>query len=174
MVALVVRARRETLLRAHSRRLRREDLEDCFGQAALELVVRARQGMPFRSRAHIAHVLEQRFLSRIYDRRRALSGRSDAQTTFEHALAAGLFSDDEPQVADPRAEIEQIVELRLELARLRLLASQLTPDQRLVLACQVSLQWGSDEFCARFGWSREKYRKVAQRARARLKRLAAA
>jgi hypothetical protein len=29
------------------------------------------------------------------------------------------------------------------------------------------------EFCRRFGWSKEKYRKVAQRARARLRELLA-
>jgi hypothetical protein len=30
---------------------------------------------------------------------------------------------------------------------------------------------GRGEFCERYGWSHEKYRKVAQRARARLRRL---
>ena len=57
---------------------------------------------------------------------------------------------------------------------MRALAQHLTPDQRLVLACQVGLQMDRvTEFCARFGWSGEKYRKVAQRARARLRELMA-
>jgi hypothetical protein len=34
------------------------------------------------------------------------------------------------------------------------------------------MQMDAEEFCRRFGWSREKYRKVAQRGRARLRRLA--
>ncbi len=42
-----------------------------------------------------------------------------------------------------------------------------------MLACQVDLDMSSAEFCARFGWSREKFHTVAQRARARLKTLVA-
>lgn len=172
MVALVVQARRTTLLRRHGRRLRHEDLEDCFGQAALELVARAREGAPFNGTAHVAYLLEQRFLSRVHDRRRALAGRSDTQAIFEDALATGLFSEEEPQVIDPRAEPERIVEGRLELQRLSDLACKLSEEQQLVLACQTSLQWGSKEFCERFGWTPAKYRKVGQRARARLRLLA--
>ena len=56
-------ARREMLLRAHRFRLRREDLEDAYGQATLELMQRARRGEAFASRAHILNALEQRFLS---------------------------------------------------------------------------------------------------------------
>jgi hypothetical protein len=42
-----------------------------------------------------------------------------------------------------------------------------------VLASQVALQMPAAEFCLRFGWSSEKYRKVAQRGRARLRTLLA-
>ena len=62
---------------------------------------------------------------------------------------------------------------RDEVRRLRELADELTADQRLVLACQVALDMDCQEFCARFGWSAEKFRKVAQRARARLRVLVA-
>lgn len=170
-MALVVRAQRERLLSVHRRRLRREDLEDCFSQAALELVVRAREGAPLLSTLHISRVLEQRFVSRIQDRRRALEGRSTTQATFEHALADGLFSGAEEQVLDRRIEVDELVELRLELRRIGGLLLALSPDQRLVLASQIYLQIDCAEFCARFGWSPEKYRKVAQRARARLREL---
>jgi hypothetical protein len=45
----------------------------------------------------------------------------------------------------------------------------------LVLASQVGLPLLSTrDFCRRFGWSHEKYRKVAQRARRRLRALMAA
>jgi DNA-directed RNA polymerase specialized sigma24 family protein len=66
--------------------------------------------------------------------------------------------------------------LRHDLARLERLAREhLTRDQRLVLAWQVGLPLLSTrEFCRRFGWSQEKYRKVAQRARTRLRALMAA
>ena len=43
-VALVARAKRDVLLRAHRHRLRREDLEDCYSQATLELLTNARAG----------------------------------------------------------------------------------------------------------------------------------
>lgn len=46
-VALVARAKREVLLRVHRRRLRPEDLEDCFSQATLELIAAARRGGAF-------------------------------------------------------------------------------------------------------------------------------
>jgi hypothetical protein len=55
-VALVARAKREVLLRAYRHRLRPEDLEDCFGQAALELVAQARKGGAFSSRMHVANI----------------------------------------------------------------------------------------------------------------------
>jgi DNA-directed RNA polymerase specialized sigma24 family protein len=170
-VALVARAKRELLLRVHRHRLRREDLEDCYSQAVLELVAHARRGGRFASRRHLANVLEQRFLSRIGDRRRALSGRSPMQAALERALPLDCEARDTVEVVDTRAELETLVMLRHELERLRTHAQQLTPDQRLIIACQVGLQMSRGEFCTRFGWSPEKYRKVAQRARARLRRL---
>ncbi len=168
-VALVARAKRELLLRAHRHRLRGEDLEDCYSQATLELLVWVRAGRGFSGRAHLANVLEQRFVSRVRDRRRALSGRSPLCAALEQALPLGLDGDREVDVADPRAEIHLQVTRRLELERVLELATGLSPDQRLVLACQVALGIERAEFCARFGWSFEKYRKVAQRGRARLR-----
>ncbi len=171
LVALVVGARREILLRVHRRRLRREDLEDSLSQASLELVVQARRGAVFSDAAHVARMLEQRFLSRVQDRRRAIEGRSPAHAAFELALADGLFEDSEDEVADPRAEVEALVERRIELQRIGSLMGSLTADQRLVLESQLYTQIDVEELCERLGWSYEKYRKVAQRARARLRRL---
>lgn len=170
-VALVLDAKRHALLNAHRHRLRRDDLEECLSQAALELVVRARQGVHFASDTHIARTLEQRFLSRINDRRRAIEGRSTAHAELEHAIGGGLFDGAQEQVADPRADVESLVLLRLELDRLARLAAQLSGDQRLVLRSQLC---GIEcaEFCASVGWSPEKYRKVARRARVRLRMLA--
>lgn len=170
-MALVVGARREILLRVHGRRLRREDLEDCFSQASLELVVQARRGGSFSDAAHVARMLEHRFLSRVQDRRRAIEGRSPADAGFELALADGFFDDAGEEVADPRAEVEAVVERRLELQRIDSLMALLSADQRLVLESQLHGQIDGKELCAMLGWSYEKYRKVAQRARARLRRL---
>jgi DNA-directed RNA polymerase specialized sigma24 family protein len=124
---------------------------------------------------HVGNVLEQRFVSRINDRRRALSGRSPMQTALEGALSLGAPSEEEVEIADIRAQPEALVMLRYELSRLeRLAREQLTRDQRLVLACQIGLPLLTPrEFCGRFGWSEEKYRKVAQRGRMRLRRLMA-
>lgn len=168
----MARAKRELLLRVHRHRLRKEDLEDCYGQATLELVAHARRGGRFSSRAHLANVLEQRFVSRIRDRRRALAGRSPMQAALELAMSLDACEHDQVEIVDVRAELETLVMLRQDLRRVSSLARQLTPDQRLVLASQVGGQLRRD-FCRLHNWSPEKYRKVAQRARARLKALLA-
>jgi DNA-directed RNA polymerase specialized sigma24 family protein len=172
-VALVARARRELLLRAHRHRLRREDLEDCYSQATLELVADARRGASFPSRRALETAIERRFVSRIQDRRRALSGRSPIQAALERSLSLAVMSEQDVDVVDARAELETLVIARLELRRVEALIGELTPDQRLILISQVALGMARAEFCRRYGWSPEKYRKVAQRARARLGRLMA-
>ena len=169
----MVSGRRELLLRVHRHRLRPQDLEDCYSQATLELLVHARAGGRFASRRHIANALEQRFLSRIHDQRRALSGRSPMQAALETAASLSPREEEEIDIADARAELEKLVILRQELRRIQVHARSLTPEQRLVIACQIALQMPPGEFCARHGWSLEKYRKVAQRARARLRALQA-
>jgi DNA-directed RNA polymerase specialized sigma24 family protein len=174
-MALVAQARRELLLRAHRHRLSKEDLEDCYSQATLELLAQARGGgvaVVFSTRAHMANVLEQRFVSRIQDRRRALRGRSPAQAALNNALPLGDGRDG-IEVADVRAEIERLVMLRMDLRSLGKIIHDLTPDQRLVLISSADSGMECTEFCRRFGWSKEKYRKVAQRARARLRELLA-
>jgi DNA-directed RNA polymerase specialized sigma24 family protein len=171
-VALVARARRELLLRAHRHRLRAEDLEDCYSQATLELVAYTRRGGRFASRLHLANTLEQRFVSRIRDRRRALSGRSPMQAALEAAMPLDCAAEKQIDIVDVRAELEALVILRHDLRRVRALAQQLSADQRLVLAAQLG-QISRADFCRLHGWSPEKYRKVAQRARARLSSLMA-
>jgi len=171
-VALVSRAKRDVLLRAHRFRLRYEDLEDCYSQATLELLGRARRGAAFASRVHLARVLEQRFVSRIHDRRRAISGRSAIEAALEGAAPlASTPQDGQLDIADAHIGVEQLVILRQELATIGALGAALSADQRLVLASQLHLQMRPGEFCRRYGWSSEKYRKVAQRARARLRQL---
>jgi DNA-directed RNA polymerase specialized sigma24 family protein len=170
-VALVARAKRAGLLRAYRHSLRGEDLEDCYSQATLELLASVRAGRRFSGHAHLANALEQRFASRVRDRRRALSGRSPLQAALEGALPLATPGSREVEVQDLRAEVHPLVTRRLELERVPALARGLTPDQRLVVACQVALEMDRAEFCGRFGWSFEKYRKVAQRARARLRAL---
>jgi DNA-directed RNA polymerase specialized sigma24 family protein len=172
-VALVATAKRELLLQANRYRLRREDLEDCFSQATLELIAHARRGGVFADRSHLGNVLELRFMSRVRDRRRALGGRSPAQAALETAMSLGCAGIEETAIVDRRAELERLVILREDLRRIESLARRLTPDQRLVLASQLG-PIGCRDFCAQFGWTPEKYRKVAQRARARLRRLMAA
>ncbi|HTY96812.1 MAG TPA: hypothetical protein VMB91_07205 [Solirubrobacteraceae bacterium] len=174
-VALVAHARRDLLLRAHRFRLRREDLEDCYSQATLELIANARRGGRFAGPVHLARVLEQRFVSRIQDRRRAVSGRSSTQAALETAVPiAGTPEEGQLDIPDRGPGVEQLVMLRLELRAVRELLPSLSPDQRLVLASQVGGLSAAGEFCSQHGWSAAKYRKVAQRARARLRELLAA
>jgi DNA-directed RNA polymerase specialized sigma24 family protein len=197
-VARIAAAKREVLLNVHRGRLGREDLEDCFSQATLELVARARaRDRAFDGDGHILNALEQKFLSRISDRRRAVAGRSPIEAELYRALRQGPGGDGgggrgapgdgdgdegprarcerQEQLAmrpDPRGDVAERQQVRHEVRRLRELADELTKDQRLVLACQVWLDMDCVEFCARFGWSPAKFRKVAQRARARLRTLA--
>jgi hypothetical protein len=87
LVAHVSALKRDVLLRVHRHRLGFEDLEDCYSQATLELVSLARtRARAFQGEAHVANALEQRFLSRIADRRRALSGRSPIAAVTQAAL----------------------------------------------------------------------------------------
>lgn len=163
-------ARRELLLRVHRHRLRREDLEDCYSQATLELLLRARAGATYASRRHLANTLEQRFLSRALDRRRAISGRSPMQAALETAVSVGAAEEPSLHIVDARAHPEQVVLGREELRELGSIAQQLTLDQRLVLLCEAGLlPIDAPELCRRMGWSAEKYRKLAQRARARVR-----
>ncbi len=170
-VAAVAAAKREVLLRVHRHRLRREDLEDAYAQATLELVLLARKGRPFASRAHLANSLEQRFLARVQDRRRAVSGRSPIAAALEGAVPFGA-GEDGIEIPDERADPLRVAIARDELARMRGHLSALTTDQRLLLESQLSDITG-EELCASQGWTREKYRKVAQRARARMRSLMA-
>lgn len=172
-VALVARSRRERLLATHRHRLTREDLEDCYSQATLELLTRASHGEAFASHAHIAHALDQRLLSRIHDRRRALSGRSPIEAAIATALPLAANEGGGVEVADARADVERLALLRHDLRRVSQVSRELSSDQRLVLASQLSYDMGCGEFCRTHGWSAEKYRKVAQRARAQLTQLLA-
>jgi DNA-directed RNA polymerase specialized sigma24 family protein len=172
-VALVARAKRELLLRVHRHRLRREDLEDAYSQATFELIANARNGIRFSSRLHLANVIEQRFLSRVHDRRRALSGRSPMQAALEGSISLGGLEQAAIEIVDVRADPEKLAILRQELRAVQANARELTADQQLALSCQIGLQMERAEFCRRFNWSEEKYRKVLQRARNRLRELMA-
>jgi DNA-directed RNA polymerase specialized sigma24 family protein len=177
-IAAVACARRDLLLGVHRHRLRREDLEDCYSQASLELIAHARRGGAFAGRAHIANALELRLLSRIRDRRRALGGRSPLQAALEQAVPLADCDtrdgvDAGVQVTDARACVETQVLARDDLRAIGRALRELTADQRLVLTSQLADET-CDACCSRLGWSREKYRKVAQRARAHLRRSIAA
>lgn len=163
-------AHRGLLLRVHRRRLRPEDLEDCYSQATLELIAHVRAGGLFASRPHIANALELRFVSRARDRRRALSGRSPIQTALEQAERLGTIAGEGIEIVDQSAAIDAKLILREDLRQLRRFVGLLSADQRRVLASQVGGE-SCAQFCSHNGWSREKYRKVAQRARARLRAL---
>ena len=138
-------------VRVHRHRLGFEDLEDCFSQATLELVMRARtRARAFQnSEGHIANALEQRFLSRISDRRRALSGRSPIEAATQAALRRPDDQDGGPEgsslasIPDPAADVAGRIAGRDDVGRLRELADELTADQRLVLACRWRSTWSA-------------------------------
>jgi hypothetical protein len=172
-VAVVARDKRALLLRVHAHQLAREDLEDCYGQAVLELVAHVRAGGVYETRSHVGHALELRFDSRVRDRRRALSGRSPMQAALRDAVPLAGLGDDRIAIADRHADVEERVMLRHDLRRIELLARELSSDQQLALACELGLEASREQLCHCFGWSPAKYSKVAQRARTRLRRLMA-
>jgi DNA-directed RNA polymerase specialized sigma24 family protein len=167
-VAQIADARRDRMLRIHRRRLRWQDLEDCYSQATLELVARSRRS-PFASAGHVENALEQKFLSRIEDKRRAIGGRSSIEAALARSVPVDAPEHGGGDLEDRRAAVEQQVIARTELRQVREVISELSRDQQLVLASQVCVDMGVSEFCARYGWSVEKYRKVAQRARTKLR-----
>ena len=168
-VAGVAIASWHRLLRIHHHRLKRADLEDCLGQATLELLAAAQRGRHFANADAIRAALEQRFQSRIIDRHRALGGRSPITASLHHAAALDTVTDAVVTAGgDPLACVLE----REQLARITSALSQLTCDQRLVLRSQLDGRERPAQFCVRHGWSVEKYRKTAQRARAKLRRLA--
>jgi DNA-directed RNA polymerase specialized sigma24 family protein len=177
MVALVACERRELLLAVHRHRLRREELEDCYSQATLELLLRAGRPERFASGEHIANALEQRLCSRIQDRRRALAGRSPIEAATARALPIcacdARAGGSARGLVDERADVERIALLREELDRIARFSRVLTRDQRLLLATELGGEQTPAEFCSQHGWSLAKYRKVGQRARARLSALLA-
>ena len=157
------------LLRIHHHRLNRVDLEDCLGQATLELLAAAQRGQRFADTDAIRAALDQRFQSRIIDRQRALGGRSPITSSLHHAAPLDTVTDPVRTTGDdPLARVLE----REQLARLAGAVGQLTPDQRLVLRSQLDGYERPAQFCTHHGWSAEKYRKTAQRARANLRALA--
>lgn len=171
-LALVARSRHDVLLRLNAHRLSREDLEDCYSQAVLELLASIEAGRGYASPLHMARVLEQRFVSRIQDRRRALAGRSPMQAALHGARP--LAADGAPHgidPPDPRLEPELLTIVRDELRRALRSSSGLTRDQRLAIGTHLAAPGEQDEIRRALGWSAEKHRKVSQRARARLRRL---
>jgi RNA polymerase sigma factor (sigma-70 family) len=167
MIARVATANRQRLLRIHHYRLRRADLEDCLAQAILELLAAVGRGERFAEEA-IVVALDRRFQSRIIDRQRALAGRSPITAATHTATPIDTIEAAIPAAGgDPLEHLLQ----REQLDRLAAAIRELTADQRLVLHSQLHGQERPSEFCARHGWSVEKYRKTAQRARARLRHL---
>ncbi len=121
-MALVAQARRALLLRTHRHRLCKEDLEDCFSQATLELLAKAREGRrrwglvpePARTWRTCSSSASSRASTTIAAR---CGGRSPALAALAHARRLGDGADGF-EVADVRAEIERIVTLRTDLRSL--------------------------------------------------------
>jgi len=93
------------------------------------------------------------------------------QAALRDAVPIEGLGDEKIAIADRQADVETLVMLRYELCRIEFLARELSPDQQFALACELSLETGCEEACRCCGWSPAKYRKVAQRARARLRLL---
>ena len=78
LIAREALALRATLIRVYRSSASREDLEDLYSQAVIELLARAQRDPTLTSPGHIRHALRQKFDSRILDHHRAVAGRSPA------------------------------------------------------------------------------------------------
>lgn len=127
-IAAVVIGGWQRLLGIHHHRLKRADLEDCLGQATLELLAAAARGQRFADIDAIRAALDQRFQSRIIDRQRALGGRSPITASLHHAASLDAISDAVGSTGgDPLARVLA----REQLAGITSAIGELTPDQRL-------------------------------------------
>jgi DNA-directed RNA polymerase specialized sigma24 family protein len=164
LIAREALALRTTLIRVYRFKASREDLEDIYSQAVIELLARAERDPTLTSADHIRRALRQKFESRILDHHRAVAGRSPA--THARARTRPLDGTLDQRVGD-RDGLDHLV-ARETLRELAAAIRELTPDQQLVLASQLNGETPRD-CCGHTGWTIDKYRKTAQRARARLR-----
>jgi DNA-directed RNA polymerase specialized sigma24 family protein len=170
LVAREALALRATLLRVHAHRALDVDLEDIYSQAVIELLLRARRDPTLATRAHVRNALRQKLEGRISDHRRAIAGRSAAAAGRATALPLDAFCESLANDEDTAASALARVELREILGA----SKALSADQRAALA-SVAAGEHPRACCQRKGWSIDKYRKLVQRGRARLRaQLAAA
>jgi hypothetical protein len=165
LIAQEATALRSTLLRVHYRTARWEDLEDLYSQAVLELLARAQRDATLSTPEHVRNALRQKFEARILDHRRAAAGRSPAASARERTQQ---LDDVQERVGSDRDAAADLID-REALQEVLVAWRGLTDDQRLVLTSQLDGERAS-ACCARVGWTLEKYRKVAQRARIRLEK----
>ncbi len=171
VLASVLARKGALLLRAHRRRLGREDLETvsamrCSSSSAAPASARsrARRTRPTRSSSvscRASPTASARSVGSLRERMLRGATRVDDDAADEAREA----------VADARADIVAQVLGRDELRRIEELFAQLSRDQRLLLAHELHGRLEAADFCRRMGWSEDKYRKVGQRARARLRAL---
>jgi len=172
LIAAVAARKRNGLLRYYRHTLSQHDLEDCIGQAVLELLTRVKRGERFSSVLHVDHALEQKVRSRVSDQLRARAGRSPLAAALERALRLT------PQVAatlpapDPRPGVEETVLARVLLERVAVSARSLTHKQRQALAASLGGAAASPPWREAGGCASDRERKQAQRARRRLRALA--
>jgi DNA-directed RNA polymerase specialized sigma24 family protein len=169
VIAREALALRAILIRVHADQGSREDLEDLFSQAILELLKRARRDSALNTPGHVRNALRQKFASRIVDHRRALAGRSAAAHIGTRTCPLELVAE---QLVGSQ-DTARYVLAREEIRAVTHAMGGLTRDQRLVISSRLNGESPS-QCCERTGWTIAKYRKLSQRARARLRTLSAA
>ena len=112
LIAAEAVALRPVLLRVHAAAARREDLEDIYSVAVIELLKRARRDPTLATVAHVRSSLRQKFESRILDHHRAVAGRSSAVAAGASACPLELVADTLPAARDTLGEVLQRHELR--------------------------------------------------------------
>jgi hypothetical protein len=140
---------RRPLLAIHHDAARREDLEDLYAQAVLELLLRVRRDPALHEPAHIANALRLKFKSRIADHQRAVAGRSPIASAI--ARAAPIDSTGAPGLG--RApDLEQQVLVREAARELLLALAELPAAHREAVLVSANARGELDETERKRSW----------------------
>jgi len=83
--------------------------------------------------------------------------------------AIQVDGDDAHELVDPVTDLDTQVLEREHIDAIASRTDELSASERLVIGTQLGLPLDAASVCSAAGWSREKYRKTAQRARDRLR-----
>jgi hypothetical protein len=169
-----IRAKRDILMRVHHWWLSRPDIEECMCQAELELFASVKRGHVLRSFQHACNSLEQKFVSRIADQRRAIGGRSATKRALNCAYSLSQHYDKDIEEggwepSDAKLDVFETVSNKLDLQAILDEIQICREDFQKVFHYELFGSGSRADYAASQGWGMETFRKIDQRGRQRLR-----